>query len=291
MKKELRYGKYTDNEFVQLIFNRMSYSEQEKIKKGLDFLELKLEDVIFPKEINTLKGKNKINQIPSVTNNFFLKRLNEKRAQITSNEQGIIYNEFKDILPNIFNECTKFGEEEGDNKEIVSGYESIFKIVPAIRARYGKEIKSDTEDILTNFKNEHHRLKEEKHNLKWKGDQKTLFKISKSLFENETTNDKNAFTNAINNGETCVINSKRKDFFVLLFYKLIEEPSPMVGTEKTSGKGAIGAASRFFCHKGKTHNRNISMPDQMKRINKKLLENDKILQKIKEEVAIFLKEI
>ncbi|MBK7572691.1 MAG: hypothetical protein IPI10_14100 [Bacteroidetes bacterium] len=120
----------------------MSYSEQEKIKKGLDFLELKLEDVIFPKEINTLKSKSKINQVPSVYNNFFLKRLNEKRAQITSNEQGKIYNEFKDILPNIFNECTKLGEEEGDSKEIVSGYESIFKIVPAIRARHGKEIKS-----------------------------------------------------------------------------------------------------------------------------------------------------
>ncbi|MBK7572690.1 MAG: hypothetical protein IPI10_14095 [Bacteroidetes bacterium] len=142
---------------------------------------------------------------------------------------------------------------------------------------------------MTNFKNEHHRLKEEKYRLKWNCDQKTLFKISNNLFENETTNDKNAFANAINEGELCIINSSRKDFFVLLFYKLIEEPSPKIVTEKTSGKGAIGASRRFFCHNGKTHNRNISMPDQMKRISKKLLENDEILKKTKEEVAIFLK--
>jgi len=285
----LLFGKYSEEGFADMIFNRMQHSEQEKIRKGLNFLELKLQDFLFPKDLSGIKKKMNEMEILSVNNCFFLKRLDEKRAQIANDDEGKIYNDFKDLLPNIFNECTKFGEEEGEREKIVSSYESIFKIVPAIRSRHGKEIKSDTEEVLNNFRNEHHRLKVGNVNLKWIGDQATLFKISNSLFENETTNEKNAFANAINMGELCSINSKRMEFFVMLFYKLVEKPRPMIVTDKASGNGAIGVASRFFCHNGKTHNRNISMTDQMKRINAKLLKNDEILKKTQETVEIFIK--
>lgn len=289
MSNRKLYGKYTEEEFANVILKRMSHSEQDKIRKGLDFLELKLQDLIFPKSLTDTKNKNNNIDVPTVNNNFFLKRLDDKRAQIANNEEGKIYNDFKDLIPNIFNELTKFGEEAGEREKLVSSYESVFKIVPAIRSRYGKEIKSETEDVLTNFKNEQQRLKEENENLKWNGDQRILFKISNFLFENETTNNKNAFANAINTGELCSINSKRMVFFVMLFYKLVEKPSPMIVTDKASGNGAIGVASRFFCHNGKTHNRNISMIDRMKRINAKLLKNDEILKKTQETVETFIK--
>ena len=291
MNKELRHGKYTEEEYAQLIMSRLLFSEREIIVKGLDFLKLQLQDILFSKEQSFVKKKNKKPEPPSATNNSFLARIDKKAAEIENKEQAIVLFNFMNTLPNVVDECKKLSLEENEAKEVVSGYKLIIESLPAIRRRYGKQIKTGTEDIIKNFTDEYESLITDNISLKWNGDQATLFKISNNLFENETTNDKNAFANAISKGELCIINSKRKDFFVLLFYKLIGEPSPMIGTEKTSGKGAIGAASRFFCHNGKTHNRNISMPDQMKRIKKKLLENDKILQKTKDEVAIFLNEI
>jgi len=288
MNKELRHGKYTEEEYAQLIMSRLLFSEREIIIKGLDFLELQLQDVLFSKEQSVGKKKNKKLEHPSATNNSFLARVDKKAAEIENKEQATVLFDFMNTLPNVVDECKKLSFEENDAKEVVSGYKLIIEGLPAVRRRYGKQIKTNTEDIIKNFTDEYESLITDNISLKWKGEQVTLFKISNNLFENETTNDKNAFANAINEGELCIINSNRKDFFVLLFYKLIEEPSPKIGTDKASGKGAIGAAGRFFCHNGKTHNRNMSMPDLMKRIKTRLSKKDEILKKTKDEVEVFL---
>jgi len=288
MNKELRHGKYTEEEYAQLIMSRLLFSEREIIIKGLDFLELQLQDILFSKEQSVVKKKNKKAEPPSTTNNSFLERIDKKAAEIENKDQALVLFNFMNTLPNVVDECKKLSLEENEAKEVVSGYKLFIDGLPAFRRRYGKQIKTDTEDIIKKFTDEYESLITNNISLKWIGEQATLFKISNNLFENETTNNKNAFANAINTGEVCSINSKRMEFFVMLFYKLVEKPSPKIVTDKTSGNGAIGAASRFFCHNGKTHNRNMSMPDLMKRINTRLLKNDENLKKTKDEVEVFL---
>lgn len=281
MNKELRHGKYTDEAYADKVMSRLRLFEQEKIIKGLNFLELKLQDFLF--HVQESINANVI------TKNYILNLMDEKAAQISSKEQAIVFCDFTDTLPNLLAVCEELSLEEDDAKGVISGYEEIIKHVPAIRRRYGKAINTDTEAIIKNISDELVELKNKNFKLKWNKSEDILTKLTNELFENETTNGKNDFANAINKGEMCTINSRRKDFFVMLFYELTKGQEPFIITDRKKGKGAISAAQRFFCHKLKTGYRKISMPDKMKRINQKLLENDENLRKTMEDVNTFLK--
>lgn len=289
MEQELRHGKYTKDEYVNKVMDQLLSFEKEIINKGLAFLDLKLKDFLFHEDISDVKFKeNKLNVL-SVNENALARRINEKGAQVSNAEEAKVFYDFFNILPNVISICSNLSIEENELKVVLSGYESILNSKQAFRSRYNQK-KAVIEEKFEKYREDYQFYKSLDINLKWNGDQKVLANISTKLFENETTNAKNDFVNAIINGEKCIINIKRKDFFVILFYRLAGSENPLVVTDKKGGNGAIGAAHRFFSLKLKTKLQSISLPDQMKRINKKKLQKDENLKKIDEEVDSFLKE-
>ena len=287
MEKELRFGKYTEEEIEKILVGGLFPNEQEILNKGLQFFELTFQDYFFCDDHSIFDGEDSNINMLELPSHTLIKRIHEK-LENTTHEQIPWFDEFQLISLNVLYLNIKFLKAIGQEEVAKASIEGVLENNEEFRKRFLKDYPEEKLGAsFLRMKEELDTLINSKGKLVWKGNSKSLSLLSEKLHNNSTTTYKLDFENVFTKQKKCGVNDQDLDFFSCLIYKLIDSPINFIGKLDGSSWGTKGLSEHYFYNNSSKNYELISFHDRISRLRK---DADKHA-KIKELVDNFIKEI
>ena len=286
MEEELRFGNYTKKQIEGILLAGLFPHEIELLNEGLQLLNSNFQDYFFPSDDSIWDEENKIDTLKLAGYQPGLKII-EARKKLTD-EQNLIVDKFFLLTFKVIYLNTQFLILIGQKEEAIQGYEGILTNNNDLKRRFMGEFPHEKlgesfrlmQDYLGILK------QNPKKELNWNGSDDLLSKVSVKLFETGTTCSETDFFDVLKKNKKCEINKKRRGFFVLLIYTLLDYEKPLLTAKNDSAKGVIVIASKYFFENTKNGPVQISFIDVKKRLKGQSDSNTEI----KLEVSEFMQE-